>query len=91
MRVVIDIPEEEYEYVWCKGHIGSLGNMSNYITNGEPLPKGHGRLIDADALINSIEKKSERLKNLDTINGLCGAINLIYEAKSIIEADKEDD
>ncbi len=92
MKVVIDIPDEVYEEF--KEGRPSMKNdciISNAVFDGKVLPKGHGRLIDADALIKSIEEKSKRLKNLDTINGLCGAINLIYEAKSIIEADKEDD
>lgn len=93
MKITIDIPEELIIYcinrnmpVDCEMFARKI---IEDIANGTPLPKGHGRLIDADALIKSIEKKSERLKNLDTINGLCGAINLIYDAPTIIEADKE--
>lgn len=88
MKIVIDIPEEAYKVLkdTYKNRTGGLV-VPEAIANGIPLPKEHGRLIDADALIKSIEKKTERLKNLDTINGLCGAINLIYEATAIIEAE----
>ena len=65
--------------------------MVGAVMNGTPLPKGYGKLIDADKLIKAIEKKSKRLKNLDTINGLCGAVALIYEAEAIIEADEDGD
>jgi len=65
--------------------------MVGAIMNGTVLPKGHGKLIDADELIKAIEKKSKRLKNLDTINGLCGAVALIYDADAIIEANEEGD
>jgi len=37
------------------------------------------RLIDADAFQKTIEDKAKQLKNKDTINGLCGAIALLYE------------
>lgn len=46
-------------------------------------------MIDADSLIKAIEKKAKRLSNLDTINGLCGAVALIFDAPTLIEADKE--
>ena len=37
------------------------------------------RYIDADEFQKAIEEKAKRLKNLDTINGLCGAISILYE------------
>lgn len=49
MKIVIDIPEEEYKCVQITGHIGNATQVSNAIFTGKPLPKGHGRLIDADA------------------------------------------
>ena len=46
MQIMIDIPKEEYERL---AYIDIL-KLRTYIENGVPLPKGHGRLIDADAL-----------------------------------------
>ena len=55
MKILIDIPEEVYEC--CLPFKGAkiVSNDCNYlpemtysIANGTPLPKGHGRLIDAD-------------------------------------------
>ena len=51
MKVIIDIPEKDY-------YQGTLSNvfrcysreLDAIIYNGTVLPKGHGRLIDADAL-----------------------------------------
>ena len=43
MKIVIDIPE--YVYKICQGH---KDIVYQYIANGTPLPKNHGRLIDAD-------------------------------------------
>ena len=42
MQIVIDIPEQ-----WEKCNIRFI---KEGIRNGTPLPKGHGRLIDADKI-----------------------------------------
>lgn len=39
--------------------------------------------ISRQALIKAIEEKSKELKNLDTINGLCGAVNIALELPSV--------
>ena len=88
MEIVIKIPEEEYKL--CKRQVadGITNPLKIYIANGTPLPKGHGKLIDGDGLIKTIGEKAKRLSNTDTINGLCGAVALIFDAPTIIEADK---
>ena len=53
MQIVIDIPEGLYEAY--KGRPPRLGDsgmdmIAQAIANGIPLPKGHGRLGDLDAL-----------------------------------------
>ena len=51
MQIVIDIPEEVYNSIQDNDYCGiSNSDMYNAIVNGIPLPKGHGRLIDADML-----------------------------------------
>lgn len=35
--------------------------------------------IDRDEAVEAIQKKAKRIKNADTINGLCGAISILYE------------
>ena len=76
MQIVIDIPEEDYATIMSdKTHQPrSLTNLEWRIANGIPLPKGHGRLIDGDEL-------ESRMKI-----GYC----IVRDAKTIIEADKED-
>lgn len=44
MKIVIDIPEE---WEGCTNR-----HLRKLIAEGTPLPKGHGRLIDASAYIN---------------------------------------
>ena len=48
MQIVIDIPNEKYKRL---PYIDQF-SLREYIENGTPLPKGHGRLIDASAYIN---------------------------------------
>ena len=54
MQIVIDIDEEIYKNIqsgnfWLDSGL-SLSNAYDFIKNGTPLPRGHGRLIDADAM-----------------------------------------
>jgi hypothetical protein len=51
IELVIKIPEEMWERI--KDGYVPLG-ISKYLKKGTPLPKGHGRLIDADALIDTL-------------------------------------
>ena len=54
MKLVIDIPEEDYE--WIKeldaSNYAITARLNNAIRNGTPLPKGHGDLIDRAELYN---------------------------------------
>lgn len=69
MQIVIDIPEEMYQNVLNGTYCGTLYEE---LKNSIPLPKGHGRLIDADDL-------ESRMKI-----GYC----IVRDAPTIIEADK---
>lgn len=75
MRLVIDIAEEEYEEILSSEDCG-LHTLTRTVANGTPLPKGHGRLIDADALELPSEEMISRL--------------VIQLAPTIIEADGGD-
>ena len=56
MKIVIDIDEESYEHIKAYSNEEVLPIGWYAIINGTPLPKGHGRLIDADALQTEMEK-----------------------------------
>lgn len=67
MQIVIDIPEEVKQTFDNAKNEDLYGNYYDYnsligkaIRNGTPLPKGHGRLIDADAFIARMEDASKR-------------------------------
>lgn len=50
MQIVIDIPEDAYNYIKANGARIPYYKLTDAIKKGTPLPKGHGRLIDADML-----------------------------------------
>jgi hypothetical protein len=77
IELVIKIPEEMRERI--KDGYVPLG-ISKYLKNGTPLPKGHGRLIDADALIDSLDASDRDI--------YCEAV-IKEDAPTVIEADKE--
>lgn len=88
MKLIIDIDEEEYNKIepFLNGETISGGfnlfKALEIIKNGTPLPKGHGRLIDADALLDKQweeEHTHEYIVYADDID----------DADIIIEADKE--
>ena len=57
MQILIDIPEELYKANLRGLEVGELWDLRVAIKNGIPLPKGHGRLIDADELEELFGKK----------------------------------
>lgn len=88
MKIVIDIPEEIMEYVKNNGCLSVIytDEVAKAIINGTPLPKGHGRLIDADAL--KMDKRVCGDRYLSKTS-LFVANKVIEQAPTIIEADKQ--
>ena len=78
MQIVIDIPNSIYANLpkIVNGSIASK-RILDCVKNGTPLPKGHGRLIDADAVYDDFEKGEYDFEE-----------SLEY-ASTIIEADAE--
>ena len=68
MKMIRDIPEQ---WEGCTNR-----HLRKCIANGIPLPKGHGRLIDADVLVDGMEDDYE----------FCEAVNA---TPTIIEGDTE--
>lgn len=78
MQIVIDIPEEQYITLNAKSQeevltVIDISLLIDTIKNGTPL-KRHGRLIDADVLVDGMEDDYE----------FCEAVNA---TPTIIEAD----
>ena len=80
LELVIKIDEELYN------NLKSLQFTTfeeDIIINGTPLPKGHGRLIDADALQTEMEKDVRKAMSFVDLK------DFVWLAPTIIEADKE--
>lgn len=85
MQIVIDIPEELYKNVVERTKMGYVGSdVWIAVANGKPLPKGHGRLIDVDALREDF-KTSRKITFAELLHIAC----IVDHAPIIIEADKE--
>ena len=84
IELVIKMSEEEYKNICLMSKDGIGMALYDWIANGTPLPKGHGRLIDADAF-------NDELNNCDydTYNDYSNTFDWIEEASTIIEADTE--
>ena len=89
MQIVIDIPEEKYmEYK----RIGdSRDVLFEAIRKGTPLPKKHGRLIDADALEKRMLDREIEL-NDDRALWESSAVSVALDmfGKTIVEAESEE-
>ena len=95
MQVVIDIDENLYTRLFDNGvdNYDDAVDMAKAIRKGTPLPKGHGRLKDADEIVNKVnvlknnwdrygdEYESGRYVSYDY------AVGTINDAPTIIEAD----
>ena len=55
MQLVIEIDKDYYEIIKHEVEHGHDFKPYNLIANGIPLPKGHGRLIDADELKQTLQ------------------------------------
>lgn len=103
MKLIIDIDEQLYKQIYSDAEIMIYGGMRSgktllatllrAIRNSIPLPKGHGRLIDADELANNdhlcdgiscTECPFENFRE-----HTCRMCNFIKAYPAIIEADKE--
>ena len=82
MQIVIDIHERDYQSM-LNGHIPF--SVLDVIRNGTPLPKGHGRLIDADAIIAEATEGMKYPSNYEYMECVIAHMKL---APTIIEADK---
>ena len=92
MQIVIDIPNEAYNEivnnVVASHRKFSSYEMDNCIKNGTPLPKGHGRLIDADEYKEHLYACETNGRPLHIME-LDERLTTIDNVPTIIEADTE--
>lgn len=93
-KIVIDIDDKIYKDIkdgyTCPEYADEIINL---IPDAIVLPKGHGRLIDGDKILDEIRKREEepnyQHEGEDWCVGMCMAESAIEFAPTIIEADKE--
>lgn len=95
MQIVIDIDENLYTRLFDNGidNYDDAVDMAKAIRKGTPLPKGHGRLGDLDAVMSDICASVNEMTNIGImVDGeyLWAKLNdAIENAPIIIEADTE--
>ena len=94
MQIVIDIPDDFKDYIEdvLMGVGDATGILVDAVMIGKPLPKGHGRLIDADKTIHYLvynEQFEEYIDKESTIGEYISMYSDEGEPETILEADKE--
>jgi len=95
MKLIIDIDENVFTRLFDNGIEDyaivndDLFKIAKAIRKGTPLPKGHGRLIDVDALQETFIEPNIYLKTNEK-GFWCVTCKEIRNAPTIIESDKEE-
>ncbi len=94
MQILINIDDEDYDDITLAGgntiNIGVLLDLREAVRKGAPLPKGHGRLIDADQAISKICGSSCGCHLEECGNDKhCYSVTRIESAPTIIEKDDD--
>lgn len=86
MQILIEIDEEDYNRLKEIPYVfdSLVSRLYNAVKNGTPLPKNHGRLIDADAIWDHVPDITNPLENHLTTYDLQ---SIIKETPTIIEAE----
>ena len=83
MQIVIEMSDDYYEILKYEGQQPNAHVFAKLVADGTPLPKGHGRLIDADIL------RSMYSINRANFNTVVGIQKWIDNAPTIIEGSEE--
>ncbi len=86
MQVLIDIPNWLYNAIIECNEPHYSKSLGDAVRDGVPLPKGHGKLVDADELLTSEKPRGIA----DDVWKESHIYKLLSNAKPIIEADTED-
>ena len=103
-QIVIELDEDVYAYMKEHNVVPmESDSMARLLLNGTPLPKGHGNLKDEDEIFDAFDfaihyayQDGHEYANAFESNGRwCAEYDsiksMIYDAKTIIEADKENE
>lgn len=87
MQIVIDIPDEVYKVLTETAIIVTEvypSTIERALAEGIVLPKGHGRLVDVDKMIDDF--KGSKLISLAERFKIA---NIVEHQQTIVDADKE--
>ena len=85
VEILVRIPKHDYNYILSQGDTRGTPHLAEALAKGSVLPKGHGNLIDGDALSHEIYCNAD----ITTVHTCFSSIyRLVKEAHSIIEADE---
>lgn len=88
MQIVINIPKEIYETLnGIPMENISLLDLLDAVRAGVVLPKGHGRLIDADKLLDALRSNVAVVE----YSGIEKAEDDLEESPTVLDADKENE
>lgn len=88
MKLIIEIPDFVYALAEKTNIIrANIEGLEKAIIDGKPIPKGHGRLIDADALLAQFRDGTEGYDCATYTRYEIG--NIIDLEETIIEAESE--
>ena len=85
MQIVIEIPDQKYKWI-VNNPQTYTDELHEAIRNGTPLPKNHGRIIDADELYGDFIDGTEGY-DCQTWNRI-EIGDIIEDAPTIIEGGK---
>ena len=94
MQIVIDIPEDVYTRLFDNGiqdneiAVDDVCEMARAIRKGTPLPKGHGKLIDVNDLLDRIGLEDNASNREDCVGEIITLEDFDF-TPAIIEADEE--
>jgi hypothetical protein len=98
MQIVIDIPEVFYEALKNTEKIVSgqrsgktlMSVIYSAVANGTPLPKGHGRLIDADEILNHAHIEEDEDGDIFVKKWYCIEKDVFDNALVLIDGEAEE-
>lgn len=92
MKLVIEMDEKLYGRIFHSDAIydDDKESVVKAITSGTPLPKGHGRLIDVNDLLDDINLEDNDY-NRDVNTGEIITLENIDRIPTIIEAEVQDE
>ena len=89
IQIVIDMPEDIFNLAKKYDEDGCANWSEMLIANGTVLPKGHGRLIDADKILKDTEGMEDNLCDEKDKQSVRYLRIEMESAPTVIEADKE--